>query len=74
MPYHYITPDKLHAAAVPCSAPTLQQACLQVGHHIRFQLTAVQAVFGLIGADYDQLDPDLTSTYVDHAVSPTATR
>ena len=31
LPYHYITPEKLHAAAVPCSAPTLQQACLQVG-------------------------------------------
>ena len=56
-----VSPEQLHTAAGVCQAPELADACLQ-------------AMFGLIGADFDQMNRTMIPTYMDHAVSPTATK
>ena len=56
-----VTTDQLHSAAILCSAPDMAEPCLT-------------AMFGLIGADMTQLNTSMVTTYMDHAVSPTATK
>ena len=56
-----VSTDVLHEAAILCSSPGMAEPCLT-------------AMFGLIGADMTQLNTTMVSTYMDHALSPTATK
>ena len=56
-----VSTDLLHDAAILCSAPEMAEPCLT-------------AMFGLIGADMSQMNRSMVPTYMDHAVSPTATK
>ena len=56
-----VSPEFLHSVALFCSEPGMAEPCLS-------------SYFGLLGADLTQLNTSMVTTYMDHAVSPTATK